>query len=129
MVIRSREEISQLVQKQPHLHRRRGEPVVLEIAGLQSEGRRRWEFEINRFYHDCGCSAGTIGLFIAVLAFVLLDASSQVTFRSFSWRDIVAFLAACILGAAVGKAIGLWRARAKLRESVRRLILELEKNC
>ncbi len=129
MIIKSREQLSQLLQAHSQMHHRRDEPIVLEIAGLQSEKKLMWESDINRFYHDCGCSAGTVGLLIAVLVFVLLDLWRHAAFPGFGWRDIAALLVACILGAAGGKTIGLWRARVKLRDAVRQLIFEPKKDC
>jgi len=98
--------------------RRRVHRVVLALDSLASAEQARWETRINEHYRACGCGSAAL----ALVATLLLGGAAAVFYRELLMqRPFVAaglgFLA-LLASLGVGKTVGLWIARMRLRSAV-----------
>ncbi len=106
--------------------RRRAARVVLALESLHTDERAAWESKINGYYRACGCGTAALALVVAFL----IGGALAVWYHDLLLRHpvVVTLLGlAALLGAlGLGKALGLWIARLRLRATVaslrRRLI-------
>ncbi len=80
--------------------------------------RTRWEKELNRHYHACGCDTGAKGLLISLLAG---STWAGYSYSQGSWGAGFAAgvaLSITIGGAMIGKLSGLMRANRKLKQTI-----------
>lgn len=93
--------------------RQRPTRLKLALPGLRPLDRAQAEARLARRLSACGCNEGAVALLVslpvaAVLAGWLAEGAAR-----WAWG-----LGGVVLGAALGKALGLWRARAALRAEV-----------
>ena len=95
----------------------RGPLRLAETFG--GKDRASLEKELNRHYYACGCTEGAKGLLLGLFIGTVLSMSAW--FRA-SWSLLDAgtlLLSGAILGAVVGKVIGLLHANMRLRATIR----------
>jgi hypothetical protein len=88
------------------------------LAVLSHEERTDWEDRLDRLHQACGCVEGGIGLIAALtgcLVFLFVQPGGILATR---WQTIGVSLLIVIAAAVLGKCLGLWLARLKLRRAV-----------
>ncbi len=100
---------------------------VLRLGGemARHESRERWQRELNRSYHACGCDTGAKGLLIGLPAGLVAAALSGAPWLS--WRAAGIAVGAMLAGAAIGKIVGLARAQIRLTRTAREIVAEVRK--
>jgi hypothetical protein len=104
--------VRQLADKPPR------RPLVLECAGLTSQERKAWQGRINTLATDCGCSWGAAFLGLAGFAYLLLLVVPDFRQLWSLWGHLAAGAGTAMLGVGAGKAVGLARARRRLRQAL-----------
>lgn len=94
---------------------------VLRLGGemARHENREKWQRELNRSYHACGCDTGAKGVLIGLLAGLIaagLDGAPWL-----SWQAAGVVFGPALAGALIGKIIGLVRAQFRLTRTVREI--------
>lgn len=94
---------------------------VLRLGGemARHENREKWQRELNRSYHACGCDTGAKGLLIGLLAGLIAAAAGSAPW--FSWQAAGIVFGSALAGAAIGKIIGLARAQIRLGRTIREI--------
>jgi hypothetical protein len=96
--------------------------VVLWDPHVAEEERLDWEARLNRSYRACGCGEASLGLLVgllgagAVVGALALDGAGPGAVAAAGW-----VLGSAIAGNLLGKAMGLWRAEARLKRLVREI--------
>ena len=90
--------------------------VSLEILAFDSAKRLHYEKTLLRYYSDCGCSGGTAAVFVFLVAYPLLIFLSG-QFQP-SWALLWKGLILLFMCAAIGKILGLLRARYRIRSTI-----------
>jgi len=98
---------------------------VLRLGGemARHENRERWQRELNRSYHACGCDTGGKGLLIGLLAGLIAAGIGSVPW--FSWQVASIVFGSALAGAAIGKIIGLAHAQIRLTRTAREIAAEV----
>ena len=95
--------------------------IVLELGSMSDPEREKWQSLLQRYYFACGCKEGAA---VSVLFFILFWIYS-VLLKSLniilSWEAWLLSVPALIVGAVLGKALGLVYAKCKLKFSVKKL--------
>lgn len=91
---------------------------TLRLAGDIAEHPKKeeWEADLNKHYYACGCSAGAKGLLLGLLAGVVYAIFVSKEPSTLAAVGIV--LAPAVVGAVLGKVVGLLRASTRLRRTV-----------
>lgn len=92
---------------------RRPTHLRLELPGLQPLDRARAEARLAQRLSACGCNEGALALIAALPVATLLAGWWAEGAARWAWG-----LGGVVLAAALGKTLGLWRARAALRAEV-----------
>jgi hypothetical protein len=90
--------------------------VNLQIEGMRTEDILRWQTKINRQLMACGCKEG--GLFMAVTLVGYIGYLSLYPANLAAWEECTIGLGIAVATGAVGKLLGLLRAREHLRRTV-----------
>lgn len=93
--------------------RRRPTHLRLELPGLRPLDRAQAEARLARRLSACGCNEGALALIVALPVAAVLAGWLAEGAARWAWG-----LGGVVLAAALGKALGLWRARAALRAEV-----------
>jgi hypothetical protein len=97
-------------------------PLAIELPWLSSQAARAAGERLQSYGNECGCSLGAKCLFAAfALALLGLAMRYGVLTSGFLWRLPLAVFAA-LVGAGIGKAFGLARARKRFHEEIEELI-------
>lgn len=97
------------------------ETLLLEGTITNHPERVRWETELNRHYHACGCDTGAKGLVASALAGgAWAGYSCSKGICSTAVAITVAVLIA-IVGAITGKIFGQMRADGRLKQTIREI--------
>lgn len=98
--------------------------IRLELSGLSDTEQTSMERELNTYYNACGCGEGKFFVFLGFAIFCV-QAWQQNTLY-FSWKNAgIAFLY-CMVGAALGKMFGKFRAYLKMKKKVNSILHRLE---
>lgn len=96
----------------------RAERMELDLPGLTSEEKSRYESLIHSHTAACGCAEGRMFLGSLVMGYILYLSFRAQGWRGAGWREFgVGFGLAC-LGAVLGKVYGLLSSRLRLRALV-----------
>ena len=101
--------------------------IVIKISLLAPEKTQTWEKRLNDTYHDCGCAVGSvfgIASIVAILTYLFIQPVKLGAISGFEY--LVLFFGFFVL-TAVGKIIGINRARKRLRIDVGELFAEFER--
>lgn len=98
--------------------RRRVQRVMLALDSMEPVERERWERRINGYYRACGCGSAAVALLIALLAGAALLVADYDLLAAHPFTVIGLGVVALLAALALGKALGLWIARLKLRSTV-----------
>ncbi len=92
------------------------QPLIFALAPLAPQENFAFAERLNQYRQECGCSLGAkcMAASLILSAAWVVDRSSLVTL----WWQIPVALAAALLCAGAGKAVGIARARRKLRREV-----------
>lgn len=82
---------------------------------LPESHREQWERDLNRYYYACGCSAGAKGIVLATVAMMIYAGWQWSRGHISLGRGALLVGAAAIVGAIIGKLIGLAIAERKLK--------------
>lgn len=89
---------------------------TIRLGGVMARHpeRERWERELNRSYHACGCDTGAKGLLLALVPGVAAGASglSREAYTGLGAAGVG--LGFALAGAVLGKLVGLVRAQRRL---------------
>lgn len=98
----------------PRVVRKRGLGKIILSPRFDHPEKQKWETDINRYFYACGCASGAKGLmFMLVLG--VIGSLTAYLFGSVSGKQLIAIpIVAAIIGAVVGKFVGLARARRRL---------------
>jgi hypothetical protein len=96
-------------------------PVELHLPGLSPPQAAHWQSVLNQHIAACGCQEGQIAALSSVALYVvwLVLCPSSPTLTTVH-AIAIAFAVACV-GALLGKTVGLWHARNRLRDAIRGL--------
>ena len=101
------------------------EKIELNLPGLTPDEKRQYQSLISNYTAVCGCEEGKILLVTLVAGYIIYLYSRTGGFTGAGWTEFaIGFSMAC-LGAVMGKAYGLIRARLKLRTIVADLCLRV----
>ena len=89
------------------------------LASLDASERRRWQAELERHQHACGCAEATVGLFVAVAVVGLCAWAGWLP--GAWWQASLVWLWVVLAGAVIGKLAG----KARGRRRAHRLLTEL----
>jgi hypothetical protein len=100
--------------------------IALQLPGLDADVARAAGERIEAYRRECGCSLGAMcmaaGFAVTVLALAVRgDCTFRAVLASLPWAVVSA-----LVGAGAGKAVGLLRARVRLRHEIDRLIVSQE---
>jgi hypothetical protein len=95
--------------------------VLIELPTLGAEESTRWQREINKILHTCGCSEATAALLITMGLISIYIWFNWGVVKSAPFFSFALGIAVCATSIAAGKAFGKFRARRHLVESVRLL--------
>lgn len=98
--------------------RKRTRGIVLALETLPPAEQAHWEKKINGYFRACGCGSAAGGL---TLAFVVGAALALVYYDLLSQHPLLVTglgLLALFGALGLGKAVGLWVARMRLRSTV-----------
>lgn len=85
---------------------------------LEPSKRKRWEIDINKYYSECGCGVGTIGIKMGFIAAVITE-SIYVLFKGVNLTVMALLLFAFVIaGAVAGKILGVTMARKELKTTI-----------
>lgn len=98
---------------------------LLRLGGemARHENGEKWQRELNRSYHACGCDTGAKGLLLGLLAGLIAAAAGSAPWLSWPAAGLV--FGTALAGAAIGKLIGLTRAQLRLTRTVREIAAEV----
>jgi hypothetical protein len=96
--------------------------IVLRLEGLSPEATQVWQQRLNRYYLECGCSAGAVVLLAAMLVYGLYLLVPFTPSIGGWFAKMATGCGLAVLAAGVGKALGLLRARHRLRQAIRELL-------
>ncbi len=99
-------------------------PALIAVPALEGPKRLRAELALNAALRDCGCTAGSAVLIVAVLGYVALLRLAPAAAPSGAYAWLAAVVVALVAGM-VGKGAGLLLARARLLRRLRALELRL----
>lgn len=119
-VVRDVEAIRQVAEKPL------GRRLVLDCAELTSEERNAWQERINTLAVECGCSWSAVFLGGAVLTYLVLLATTGYRQAMGLWTHLGVGIGTAVLSAGAGKALGLMRARRRLKETLWKLVWLVE---
>ncbi|WP_233362184.1 hypothetical protein [Streptomyces sp. GMR22] len=91
--------------------------VVVLVPWLDADEQHRSAASIRRLFNDCGCAAGMVAF--AVTVGVVLG--RQLAVGGWSWSSAGIALLVGVVGAAVGKLLGLAWSRHRLRSLLLRI--------
>jgi hypothetical protein len=94
--------------------------VILKLPGVGEKDAKRWQTQINKQIAACGCSEGATVMLTAILAYagwIAVWAERPLAYGSLARVGLVV----AIGGGLIGKALGLFRARARLSAILRDL--------
>ncbi len=91
---------------------------LLASSTLLPDEIARWEARLQQLSHDCGCAAGATGLLIALVSLPVLFWIQPSGLFGVSWSGAATAGLVVLAGAAIGKTLGVWRARSRLRTAV-----------
>ena len=97
---------------------RRGSRVVVALPSLASEESGSLQNQLNRLVSECGCSMSAGALVAAVVACGLFDAAHWTAAGAYIFKFLGINLLACSGAAALGRAVGLLRAKWKLARTI-----------
>ncbi len=82
--------------------------------------RMQWELNLNKYYSECGCGAGSIGFRVAFVASTVINAVYYAsTGSTTSSKIIFVTLGSIVVGSVWGKIIGVRMSRKKLKATIR----------
>ena len=123
IVIRNPNDLEELLKRKRSLMARSTKAhIALDIPDVDPNVRSLQERRLSRLYSDCGCSWGaSAGLFVLVgyTGLMMTDFGPDL-----DWKTLPIGLLIFILGIGLGKAVGLARARNKMRHSIADLMRE-----
>jgi uncharacterized integral membrane protein len=99
--------------------------IAIDLPELTIEKNRLYSKKINKYYFACGCDTGTYfmaGAFLLVLSLFFFNLYF-VEMELFKW--ITYSIIFVILSAIVGKLVGLFFSKIKLRKTIMRLKKEI----
>lgn len=119
--IRSRSDLLRFMYR-PALVPREG-TISVDIPGLDAARKSRLQAAVDKDLESCGCEEGAVGLIGGGLFVVWISWMRHVDL--ISWKSVILTIGAAIVGAVVGKALGIVRARVRLRRIIQREIGDL----
>lgn len=125
IVVTDLSSLEELVTGPPWLWPRK---ILLNLAGLTGAETERWQGRLNAHYLACGCKAGTIMMAFTIELYVLLLSLSVENMARLSWLHFLGGGLLGLLGAVVGKILGMGWARYRLKRTVEQLALHLAKS-
>jgi hypothetical protein len=113
VVVRRVEELVEQIRKQPR------QRVVLELRGLAQAEQKAFEEELFQATRYLGWAESAVGACVALAAFAVIDgvALARVSSGWFAASGLLAFFA----GGALGKALGVRRARQRVKYLIREI--------
>jgi len=120
--IRSATDLNLLVTRQ--VRKERPDRFSLDIPGISDA--RDWEEKLNRYYFSCGCGAASVALLLALSGYVALLATAPGGLAALTWRHFGVGLIIGFSASAIGKIIGLFYARRRLRSTIIAMSANLE---
>jgi hypothetical protein len=101
----------------------RPDRLELDSGAIPPAAISAWLEERNRFQRECGCGAGAVGAgvgFVAVIAW--LAAHAALASAGAVMLALAELVGATVLGAVLGKLVGLARARYRFQRATLRLL-------
>ena len=111
---------SELNALSPLPFRRLGTVGRIHLGGVREvhPAREHWETLLNRYYRACGCAEGSAGFLLALLLGGVY-AGFKYAQSDWAWGTaLLGVLLSLVVGASVGKLLGLMRAHRLLRKTV-----------
>ena len=95
--------------------------VALTLPSFRHSDAEYWQSEINRQLHTCGCSEAAAFFLIMTCALTTATFMFWNVIKSAPTLSLTTGLCCMGLSIAIGKALGQWRGRRRLAQSVQRL--------
>jgi hypothetical protein len=99
--------------------------IALELSALNPQESVRWQRRLNRYYFDCGCSGGAVGMLSMMTAYVVLTVWRHPQLTGIGWKDVMWGLVTAAVSSVVGQVLGLRHAKKQLLRSIEQLTLRL----
>jgi hypothetical protein len=96
-------------------------PVCLKLDGLGHAESNYLQGVLNRSVPACGCKEGAIGLVVLTGAYFARLISTGSAAVLTGWSAFYVGVGFAFVGAVVGKAVGIMRARASRKKTIRRI--------
>lgn len=117
MEINTIETLNQLFQK------RKRKDIAFSFSELSDSENEKWEKKILKEYYACGCKTGSLFLMVSLITTIaylvlhkIMDPAFFITPKIILYALLIVFIAS-----GMGKAIGLFIAKLRLTQNIRRL--------
>ena len=101
--------------------------IKLELEGINESEKDDWQNKLQQHYFACGCKEGSVTSMIFFFLYWVYIFAFEGVRSIMNWKVWVSSVIFLIIGAVVGKAVGLFYSRYALTIAVRKLILTLSR--
>jgi len=92
--------------------------ISIVSRDVPPDQKKAWEEQLAQRMEDCGCELAGMGFMIGVFAYLLWIGFGPVKLANLNWVHVWQGLLTTIIGLALGKMTGLFRARMRLSRLV-----------
>jgi hypothetical protein len=98
--------------------------VTIESDALDETTRSAWERRLNRAYRACGCGEAALGTIVGLIVAGVWIAVRMADGDRFRLEEWLIILGSAIVGTALGKTVGLLRAKSRLEHLIKEIAAE-----
>jgi hypothetical protein len=123
IVIRELKDLDNLISSHKFFFMPKSGNIILELESIPILEKEKWQKKLRRYYFACGCKEGAVASILLFCLFWIYSVFDKSLSIILSWEAWLLSGLMILVGAVLGKALGLAYAKYALKYSVRKLKL------
>ena len=123
IIIRDLKDLDKLIAQHKFFFMPKSGNIMLELESIPNLEKEKWQTKLQRYYFACGCKEGAAASILLFCFFWIYSVFAKSLSIILSWEAWLLSGLMILIGAVLGKVLGLVYAKYALKSSVRKLML------